>query len=201
MGRVCSVCNQEKTKVVFAIIGSVCEGKAQDIFCRAVEKMKDKEKAEFWIIGKYGEDEYSKEICRMAHMEKTIRMLGLMTREEIYNSFPVIDVVVCASREDSLPIVMTEGMMFGKVCITTDATGTADYIREGENGFVVPAGDADALAGRMEWILAHRDKLMDMGKNARKTYEGHFTMEIFGENLERALLETKREWNLRKERA
>lgn len=192
--------DKNKEKVVFAIIGGVCEGKAQDIFCKAVKKLENKEKAEFWIIGQYGKGKYSEAICRMARQEKSIKMCGLMTREEIYHAFPEIDVVVCASRKDSLPIVMTEGMMFGKVCITTDATGTADYIEEGENGFIVPAEDVDALAGRMEWILAHRDKLAEIGKKARKTYEDHFTMEIFGENLERALLETKREWDLRKER-
>ena len=126
-------------------------------------------------------------------------MLGLLTREEIYGIFPHIDVVVCASREDSLPIVMTEGMMFGKVCITTDATGTADFIRDGENGFVVPAGDDQALKEKMEWILYHRDRLADIGRNARKTYEQYFSMDVFGANLEKALLETKSKWCLKGE--
>lgn len=199
MRQECLVCDGEKTKVVFAIIGGICERKAQDIFCKAVEKLNAKEEAEFWIIGRYGEDDYSKEVCRMACHEKAIMMKGLMTREEIYNIFPEIDVVICASREDPLPIVMTEGMMFGKICITTDATGTADYIQEGKNGFIVPTEDVDALAKRMEWILSNRNRLAEIGMNARKTYENHFAMEIFGENIERALLETKREWNLRKE--
>lgn len=199
MRQECLACDGEKTKVVFAIIGGICERKAQDIFCKAVEKLNDKEKAEFWIIGRYGEDDYSKQVCSMAQQKKSIKMLGLMTREEIYHIFPEIDVVVCTSHEDPLPIVMTEGMMFGKVCITTDATGTADYIQEGKNGFIVPAEDVDALVKKMEWVLGNRDRLAEIGMNARKTYENHFTMEIFGENMEQALLETKREWDLRKE--
>lgn len=184
----------KKEKVVFAIIGAITENKAQDIFCSAVKSMDQNEQAEFWIIGNYGQDMYSQAICRMCADLANIKMLGLLTREEIYEVFPQIDVVICASREDSLPIVMTEGMMFGKVCITTDTSGTAEYIQDGENGFVIPSEDADALKERMEWVLNNKDRLAEIGKNARKTYEKYFTMEVFSGNLENALIETKKQW-------
>lgn len=185
-----------KKKMVFAIIGSVSKRKAQDVFCKAVKSMNQDGQTEFWIIGNYGKDVYSEEIRRMSAEAGNIKMLGLLTREEIYSIFPQIDVVVCTSREDPLPIVMTEGMMFGKVCITTDTAGTADYIQEGENGFVIPSEDADALRERMEWVLNSKDKLEKIGRNARKTYEEYFTMEVFGENLEKALIETNKQWHI-----
>ena len=47
----------------------------------------------------------------------------------------------------------------------------------------------------MEWILDNQDKLADIGKKARKTYEKYFTMDVFAENLEKAILETKTEWH------
>lgn len=189
---------EEKEKIVFAIIGLVCERKAQDIFCRAVEKLCNNGQAEFWIIGYYGNDPYGEEIRKMSSKIKDIKMTGQLTRMEIYDMFPQIDVVVCASREDPLPIVMTEGMMFGKVCITTEATGTADFIRDGENGFVIPSENADALREKMEWIIENKGRLADMGMNARKTYEKYFSMEVFGENLERKMLETKKQWYAKK---
>ncbi len=187
-----------KTRLIFAIIGEVCTRKAQDIFCRAVQKISGDE-AEFWMIGYCGNNAFGDEVRKISAGISSIRMLGLLSREEIYGIFPHIDVVVCASREDSLPIVMTEGMMFGKVCITTDATGTADFIRDGQNGFVVPAGDDQALKEKMEWILYHRDRLADIGRNARKTYEQYFSMDVFGANLEKALLETRSQWCLKGE--
>ncbi len=192
------ISEQKKEKIIFAVIGRVGERKAQDIFCKAVRNMRLKELAEFWIIGHYGQDSYSEEICRMSNETESAKMMGLLTREEIYSIFPQIDVVVCTSREDPLPIVMTEGMMFGKVCITTDNTGTADFIQEGENGFIIPSENADALRERMEWILNNKDKLDGIGQKARKTYEKYFTMEVFGENLESALVETKKQWHLEK---
>ena len=186
-----------KEKLVFAIIGNVFPRKAQDIFCKAVHELNDSIGAEFWIIGSCGADAFCNEVREMCSKTDSVKILGLLTRSEIYDIFPQIDVVVCASREDPLPIVMTEGMMFGKVCITTDVTGTADFIRDGENGFVIPADDVDALKEKMEWILDNRDRLADIGRNARKTYEQYFSMEVFGENLEQALHETEQEWHFK----
>lgn len=188
-----------KEKLVFAIIGNVCTRKAQDTFCKAVQALDDGSRAEFWIIGSCGTDVFCDEVKEMCSRTDALKMKGLLTRDEIYRIFPEIDVVVCASREDPLPIVLAEGMMFGKACITTAVTGTADLIRDGENGFVIPADDANALKEKMEWILNNRDKLAAIGKNARKVYEQYFSLDVFGENLERALSETEREWRIKKE--
>lgn len=182
-------------KVVFAVIGGVCKGKAQDIFCQAAKELNCREQAEFWLIGHYGEDPYSKKVLEMSKQIPGMKMLGLLTREEIYQTFSQIDVVVCPSLEDSLPIVMTEGMMFWKTCITTDRTGTAAYICDGENGFVVPAGDSRALKEKMEWAVCNRDRLETMGMKARETYEKYFTMDVFAENLESVLLQTEKQWH------
>lgn len=182
------------SKMVFAIIGAVCEIKAQDIFVEAVCRLGHISRTEFWIIGRLSDDQYSSRIRQMVRNAPSIKLKGELTREEVYNAFPQIDVVVCASREDSLPTVMAEGMMFGKVCITTDKTGTAGYIRNGINGFVIPADDAEALKKRMEWIMNNRECLEEIGKNSRKTYEKYFTMDVFADNLDRILREAERKF-------
>lgn len=186
------------SKTIFAIIGWVYEGKAQDIFIKAIEKMNYGDMAEFWIIGNIGNDEYCNSIKKAAEQNPVIKIMGMLKREEIYNVFPKIDVVVCPSREDCLPIVMTEAMMFGKICIASEGTGTADFITEGENGFVVPVEDVQALSKKMEWVIENKTQLGHIGKNARKTYEQYFSMEVFGDNLEKALLETEEFWKTNK---
>ena len=191
--------SKDSAKTVFAIIGTVYEGKAQDIFIKAIEKMKNKDNAEFWIIGNMADNEYCNSIKESAEQNPSIKIMGMLTREQIYQVFPRIDVVVCPSREDCLPIVMTEAMMFGKICIASDRTGTAEFITEGENGFVVPVEDVSALSKKMEWILENKNQLEQIGKNTRKTYEQYFSMEVFGDNLERALLETEEFWKENKD--
>ena len=100
-----------------------------------------------------------------------------------------VDVIVCPSMEDPLPVVMTEGMMFYKPCIASDATGTAEFIADGENGFVVRAGDPIDLAEKMEWFINNKKNICTMGQAARRVYEENFRMENFGARLENAIKE------------
>lgn len=178
--------------LIFALIGTIQPLKAQDIFIQAVKLLKnsDKKNVQFWIIGHLGTDSYSRSIKDSASQDSAIQILGKLTRDEIHNRYKDIDVVVCPSLEDSLPIVMTEGMMYKKVCITSDASGTAAYIKNGLNGFICKKGDALDLSKKMHWVINNKEKLQEIGEQARKTYEKYFTLEKFGNRLESALFET-----------
>ena len=96
--------------------------------------------------------------------------------------------------EETMSIVTTEGMMYGKLCIVSDRTGMADYIKEGENGFICKVGDVVNLYEKIRYIIHNREKLLEIGKRARKTYEEYFTMDRFEENLNRCVLETIKEY-------
>ncbi len=184
-------------ELTFAIIGSVTPRKAQDIFIQAVRLLENtlKKSVQFWIIGYIGTDTYSMHIRELASQESAIQILGELTQSEINNAYNDIDAVVCPSMEDPLPIVMTEGMMHGKVCITSNANGTIDYIDDGKNGFICKSGDPYDLAKKMQWVIHNKDKLWEIGKQARKTYEKYFTLETFSNRLESALLETIEQYN------
>lgn len=184
----------EPKKFSFAIIGTICELKAQHNFIKAAKKMKDFSLSEFWIIGDLNDSFYGKKIAKMIEGYSNIKVTGLLSREEIYKLYPEIDVVVCASREETMSIVMTEAMMFHKIGITTDRTGIAKYIVDGKNGFIVEADNVEMLSDRMQWIIDNKNRVKEIQDRARKTYEKFFTMERFGNNLESELLYTEKEW-------
>jgi glycosyltransferase involved in cell wall biosynthesis len=180
--------SKEKERFVFAVIGSIELLKAQDIFIEAADKL-NCEEAEFWIIGKNHQDDYCKRVCAMADGNPAIRFLGVMTREQMNEIYQEIDVVVCASREETMSVTTTEGMMYGKNCIVSDHAGMADYVDNGKNGFVFESGNSDDLCAKMRWCVENRDKLETIGRNARNTYEEFFTIEKFGERLEKIVEE------------
>lgn len=176
-------------KLIFAIIGYVCEIKAQDVFMSAINKISKKKKKdiEFWIIGNIGNNAFQQEIKIAAESDSSIKILGDLDRNEMNKVYSKIDVIVNPSREDACPTVVVEGMMYGRVCITSDETGIAPFIKNGNNGFVCKAGDDEDLYEKINWILLHKNRLKDIGKMARITYETNFTLEKLRKSLEKIM--------------
>ena len=187
----------DKESIVFAIIGCVCLIKAQDIFIRAAKLLNDEDRknVQFWIIGSIGNDKYSRNVRELIGEDTAFRVYGEVTRGRMQELYKEIDVVVCVSIEDCLPMVITEGMMLQKVCIISNHTGSVDYIEDSINGFIVPAGDVFALKEKMKWCIHNKKKRKIIGKKAREAYEENFAMDIFGDKLEKALIETEVGWN------
>lgn len=180
---------KDKEKTVFAVIGLVHERKGQDIFIEAIKKMNASKKynAEYWIIGKILDNDFGNMIRNEASGNTVIKIWGEMTREQMKDIYKNIDVIVCSSREETMSIVVTEGMMYGKTCIVSDNTGMAAYIEDGENGIICKSGDDVDFGLKMEWCMEHQDELQMIGRKAQMAYESFFTLEKFGERLEIAI--------------
>lgn len=90
-------------------------------------------------------------------LEKTIRSLGASQRVRLRGhdpaartAFATADFLLLTSRAEGLPLALVEGMAAGCIPIAYDIPyGPADVIEDGRNGFLVPAGDVDALAQRI----------------------------------------------------
>lgn len=176
-------------KIVFAVIGIMNFRKAQDIFINAIRKLEkvDKEKAEFWIIGAVREDGYNNRVFEMASKEPSVKIWGELTRSMLNCLYQDIDVIVCPSREEPMSLIVTEGMMYGKICIVSDTVGMANYILEGENGFICKSEDITSFSERMKWVIHNQDIFEKVGLKARKTYDSFFTLDGLGERLEQLI--------------
>lgn len=178
----------ENEKMVFAMIGLISEQKGQDIFLKAIEKLNvTEEKIDFLIIGRNLQDTYGKQIENKVQKNSNVHFWGEVPHEKVMRYWQDIDVLVAASREDTLSIVATEAMMLGKVCIVSNEVGIANYMENFNNGLIFSTKNSDELAKKIQWCIKYRKELRAIGKSAREVYENNFSMEIFGENLEKML--------------
>tara|TARA_B100000686_G_scaffold354783_1_gene467196 strand:+ start:2710 stop:3930 length:1221 start_codon:yes stop_codon:yes gene_type:complete len=95
---------------------------------------------------------------------------GFQSKNKIKTFFQACDLAVIPSIIDStgetegLPVVLLEALASGKPVVATAVGGMPDLIREGENGFLAPQKNAEALALKMK--LALRADLKILGRNA-----------------------------------
>ncbi|MGE0450080.1 MAG: glycosyltransferase family 4 protein [Vicinamibacterales bacterium] len=80
------------------------------------------------------------------------------------------DLFVLPTLDEGFGLVVAEAMACGVPVITTDACGAAEWVPEGA-GWVVRAGDEDALCEAIEAALVERDRLADMRGAARAAAE------------------------------
>lgn len=169
-------------KMIFAVIGRIVYIKGQDIFLRAVSRLPAiiRENAEFWIVG---EGELTPEELKVAEKHSCVKVLGEIEDTRMHEIYREIDVVICSSREDAMPVVVAEGCMAGKSAIVSDAVGTADLIEHGTTGLIFKSEDVDELAEQIKWAFEHEERMKQIGAEAKKVFRQYFSMDVFESNL------------------
>jgi len=82
------------------------------------------------------------------------------------------DVLCVPSRYDGWGLVVPEGLAAGLPVIGTDRMGAAlEFVKSGVNGWLIRAGDEDALWGAMR--EASVMPLDEMGSRARESVSAH----------------------------
>lgn len=174
----------------FAIIGIIHPVKRQLFFLEAIEQLKEIErlKCEFLIIGEAGSvSEYAEQVTEKALGIGQVIMVGGLTQRDLDQKYQEIDVLVIAAEQETMSLIATEAMMFGKTCILCDVAGMAEFVTHGQNGLIFHTDDINTLVEQIRFCIYNRSQLAEIGKNARKTYEENFTMKVFGDRVEKNL--------------
>ncbi len=102
--------------------------------------------------------------------------------KDIANVYQQASCLVMSSRFEGLPMVLIEAKMAGLPCVSFDCpNGPAEVIRDGIDGYLVPAEDVDALASRLIELLNNRNMLKKMGELAYEDACERFSAEAIEE--------------------
>jgi glycosyltransferase involved in cell wall biosynthesis len=136
--------------------------------------------AELWIAGRTSRDAVP--LLRPYRDAPGVRWLGFVPDPaELYRA---ADVFAFPSLQEGSALVVYEALASGLPVITTDNAGSV--VREGREGFIVPARDVDRLAGALERLRGAGALRADLGRAARARAE-EFTWEAYGDALAAAL--------------
>ena len=170
----------------YLVMGAICKNKNQIEALKAYNSMppeyKNKSKIIFVGAPLDDKDSYYYDFLEEIKGVNNIEYIYAVSRKEISQLYNKIDVLICCSLEDSLPVVVTEALMFNKIVITSSGTGQYSLIKDGINGYKFNKNDAKQLRDKM--ISAYENKDNEIIKNnARLLYEQTFTIDVFQENV------------------
>jgi len=94
--------------------------------------------------------------------------------------------LVLPSFAEGLPVVIMEALALYRPVITTYVAGIPELVKNDENGWLIPAGDVDALTNAMRCLLSvDADKLLAMGRNGHEAVNKQHNIEIEAAKLAR----------------
>ena len=96
---------------------------------------------------------------------------------DIHNSY---DFFICASLEDGTPNGALEAAACGRPILSNKIGNMPELIKNGYNGFLVDKKVKNYVR-KIKWFRLHREKMIQMGKNARETIEKEWTWRIQSE--------------------
>jgi glycosyltransferase involved in cell wall biosynthesis len=124
-----------------------------------------------------------------------VELAGPRTHDDLPAEFATAHIVVVPSitdatgDRDGLPNVVLEAMSSGRPVVASDVGAVASAVVDGRTGVLVPPGDAEALAGALEFLADQPDVRERLGREARARVEADYELHSCTARL-RAFLET-----------
>jgi glycosyltransferase involved in cell wall biosynthesis len=94
------------------------------------------------------------------------------------------DALLLTSGNEGTPVAVLEALAAGRPVVATAVGGVPDVVEDGETGFLAPAGDAEALAERLERLARNPQLRARMGALGAERVRERFGLERMVEEVE-----------------
>ena len=147
-------------------VGRLAEQKGQLLLIEAASMLKSR-KIDFKLV-LVGDGELRPQIAELIakhSLDDQVALAGWKSNQTIRGLMQDARALVMPSFAEGLPVVLMESLALKRPVISTYIAGIPELVENGVSGFLVPAGDAAALADAMAAILAaDPDQLECMGE-------------------------------------
>lgn len=174
----------------FFMLSRIMKSKGVLEYLAAAEKVKARHpKLKFLLLGAFEDIQDS---VKRADVQRYIDQ-GIIDyygeTDDVRSFYKKCSVFVLPSYREGTPRTVLEAMAMKRPIITTDVPGCRGTVAEGKSGFLVPKGDADALAEKMLWFAEHPDKIKTMGDMAYRLCKEKFDVNKVNQDMLHILID------------
>jgi glycosyltransferase involved in cell wall biosynthesis len=166
------------SRFVSLVLANLAPHKGQETAVRATALLKQRGiETECWLAGedRSGAGDFERRLrslCAELGVQDNVRFLGFRT--DAPDLIRAANVLLLPSTHEGLPLTVLEAQAAHVPVIGSTIPGIREVIRDGDNGFIVPADDAAGYADRMHRLLANDAQRRGViAAAARKVAEEH----------------------------
>ena len=182
--------DKDERPMRFITIASLEARKGQDILVEAIKLLPEEIRTDavFRIVGRPLHHGFVEKLEANAAATSAIEFRGELGHAAAVQLLAESDALICSSRDETMPLAILEAMSLGKLIITTDVGGIAEWVRDEMNGFLVEPENPEALARVIERTFRESRLVGEMRAAARRTFERHFTLAKFAKHFSSLLV-------------
>jgi glycosyltransferase involved in cell wall biosynthesis len=133
--------------------------------------------ARFMIIGDGNQKEMAQKFVEENRIGDRVKLAGWVPHSELPSHLNTMKLLVIPSYTEGLPNTMLEAMACGTPVLANAVGSIPDYIKDGDNGFIMENNSSECIARHVKQILGRSD-LENMGLNGKRTAEAEFSYEV-----------------------
>jgi len=168
-------------------LGRLAKGamhKGPDALLRAFARARLPHNAELVIAGSGDRLSDLQELARNLGLGDRVRFLGRIAEADLAGLYRLASLFVLVSRRyegggEGIPLTPLEAAACGGPIVVGNEDGSREAVVEGENGFVVPSRDEDALVAVLQRCSQDAELLRRLGEGAAARARTHFSYERF----------------------
>lgn len=143
-----------------------------DVIARAFVKVARKEQnVKLILLGQGSQAGLLYRIFIQGGVLDRVEMPGQVSWRELPRYYRMSDLYMSASSVDGSSVSLLEAMACGLPAVVSDIPGNREWVEPGTQGWLFPVGDDNALAEAILEAIADRERLQQMGQDARRTVE------------------------------
>jgi len=162
----------------FVMIARLLVSKGVREYIEAARLVKQRHpEAQFILVGPqdHGPDSINHELYSCLVNEGIVSWTG--PTEDVRPAIRDAAVVVLPSYREGTPRSVLEAMAMGRPIVTTDAPGCRETVVNGENGFLVPVRNSEALAKAMSRFIEEPTLIAAMGERSYEIVRKKYAVE------------------------
>lgn len=164
-------------EIVLGVVSKLWEGKGHEVLLDAVAGLLEGgHRIRLLIVGEGALETRLKERVRQLGIGSAVTFTGF--RADVPEVTALLDISVLPSFYEGMGRVVLEAMAAGKPVIASRVGGIPDLMEDGISGFLVPPGDTQALAERIECFLNNPALRVRMGEQAGRQVRGEHSAEV-----------------------
>jgi glycosyltransferase involved in cell wall biosynthesis len=168
--------NRKGKEVVLGNLGRLVEVKGQDQLIKIAALLKSDNIDFRVIIGGTGKLEKDlRNYARGLDVEDEVIFTGFVCHVKTF--MKELDIFVLTSTYEGFGFVIAEAMLEKKPVIAFNTSSLPEIVINGENGFLVPLGDIDAMLEKIKLLIADPCLAREMGEHGNRMVREKFSFE------------------------